>query len=93
MSFESQEIDSNLGDTANASKIRTAGKKPKFVKNQNSDMFDDARPDGDYVSPDDIQLGEDAIGGNHGPSNNNMANKASLYESSNDGGSSSSAMH
>jgi len=66
MSFESQEIDSNLGDTVGASKIRptAGGKKPKFVKNMNSDMFDDARPDGDFVNPDDIQLGEDAIGGN-----------------------------
>ena len=55
-------------------------------------MFDDARPDNDYVNPDDIQLGEDAIGG--GPNNNNnVPNKISLYESSGDGGSSSSAAH
>ncbi len=55
----------------------------------NSDMFDDARPDADdMVNPDDIQLGEDAAGSNnHGP------NKVSLYESSGDGGSSSSAAH
>jgi hypothetical protein len=89
MSFESQEIDSNLGDTVSQSKVKAGGKKPKFVKKMNSDMFDDARPDGDYVNPDDIQLGEDAAG----TTPSRMPNKISLYESSGDGGSSSSAAH
>lgn len=89
MSFESQEIDSQLGEN---SPTRRVGKPQKFVnKRMNSDMFDDARPEdrtgNDIVNPDDIQLGEDA-GNSGGP------NKVSLYESSNDdGGSSSSANH
>ena len=90
MSFESQEIDSNLGESVAQNRGRP-GKRPKFVnKRMNSDIFDDARPDGDdIVNPDDIQLGEDAAGGNGGGG----GNKVSLYESSGDGGSSSSAAH
>jgi len=57
----------------------------------NSDMFDDARPgdkiNNEIVDPNDIQLGEEAgidIKGSQ---------KQSLYESSADGASSSSANH
>ena len=56
MSFESAEIDSNFGET-NPLDRKRIGKGAKFVnKRMNSDMFEDAKPDGDFADPNDINL-------------------------------------
>jgi hypothetical protein len=92
MSFESQEIQSVDGESATPGfkDTRKTTKGGKMIhKRMNSDMFDDAKADDTrIVDPNDINFSADG----HDDSHMGL-NKLSLFESSNDEGSSESGNH